>query len=163
MPAPMPCPRTRRAFTVLEVLAALAIFALAAVMLSSAYLNVLNGYEAAARGAQGDEDFAFARQQALREPDPRKLEEGGEFETAAGRRARWTARTEPTAIADVYRVEFTCEVSDPGRPGPERRTQSFLVLRPSWVTDPGLRGKLKEQTKTRILELQTRLQEGRTP
>lgn len=151
-----PHPRAARGFTVVEVLAALSIFAFAAVMMASAYLNVLNSYEAAARGAVVDEDFTFARQQALREPDPRRLAEGGEFETAGGRRAKWSAEIAPTTIADVYQVTFSCELTSTDASGPERRSQSFLLLRPTWVTDAGVRGRLKEETKTRILELKTK-------
>lgn len=150
-----------RAFTLLEVLVAMTIFAMAAVMLASAYLNVLTSYEVVGRGVQINEDFAFARQQVLNEPDRKKVEEGGEFETAGGRRARWSAEIESTAVADVYRVAFTCEVSDPASPEPVRQTQSFLVLRPTWVIDAAERSKLKEDAKTRILELQTKLQASR--
>ncbi len=150
------------AFTLLEVLVALTIFAMAAVMLASSYLNVLNSYEAVSRGVQINEDFAFARQLVLNEPDRKKVEEGGEFETAGGRRAKWSATIEMSTVADVYKVTFTCEIADPTRPEPESQTQAFLLLRPTWVDDPGERGKLKEDAKTRILELQGKLQEGRT-
>lgn len=145
------------AFTLIEVLVALAIFAMAVVMLGSAYLNVLNSYEVVSRGVQINEDFAFARQQVLDEPDRKKIEEGGEFDTVGGRRARWRAEIESSTLADVYRVTFTCEISDPARPEPDTQTQTFLLLRPTWVVDPGERGKLKEETKARILELQGKL------
>ena len=147
-------------FTLLEVLVALTIFAMAAVMLASSYLNVLNGYEVVSRGVQINEDFAFARQLALNEPDRKKIEEGGEFETAGTRRAKWSATIESTTVADVYRITLTCEIADPTRPEPERQVQSFVVLRPTWVIDPGERGKLKEDAKTRILEMQGKLKEG---
>lgn len=156
----MPLGPLPEAFTLLEVLVAMTIFAMAAVMLASSYLNVLNSYEAVSRGVVINEDFAFARQQVLNEPDPKKLEEGGEFETAGGRRAQWSATVESTTVADVYRVTFSCTIDDPARPEPEKQEQSFLLLRPTWVTDPGERGKLKEETKTRILELQGKLQQG---
>lgn len=146
-------------FTLVEVLVALTIFAMAAVMLASAYLNVLNSYEVVSRGVQINEDFAFARQQVLNEPDRKKVEEGGEFETAGGRRAKWSVEIESTSVADVYRVAFTCELSDPAMPENARQTQKFLLLRPTWVIDPAERSKLKEDAKTRILEIQTKLQE----
>ena len=46
-----PKSKIRRAFTLLEVMVALAIFALAAVVLASAYLNILLGYEIAANAS----------------------------------------------------------------------------------------------------------------
>jgi general secretion pathway protein I len=149
-------------FTLLEVLMAMALFAMAAVMLASAYLNVLNSYETAGRAAQLNEDFAFARQLVLNEPDRKKVEEGGEFATAAGHRARWSVEIASTNVADVFRVAFNCEISDPVRQEPDRVTQSFLVMRPTWVIDAAERGKLKEEAKTRILELQGKLKAGQS-
>lgn len=147
-----------RGFTLLEVLVSLSIFAFAAVVLGSAYLNILNSYEAVSRGAQIGEDFAFARQLVLTEPDREKLERGGEFDTVSGLRARWNVEITSTNVADLFNVAFNCEISDPARPEPQRLVQTFRVLRPTWVIDPGERGKLKEEAKTRILELQGQLQ-----
>ena len=146
------------AFTLLEVLVALTIFAMAAVLLASSYLNVLTSYEVVARGVLINEDFAFARQMVINEPDRKKVEEGGEFETAGGRRAKWTAEIASTGVADVFAVTFTCEIADPTRTEPDRQTQSFHLLRPTWVEDAGERAKLKEDAKTRILELQQKQQ-----
>src|SRR5438876_635996 len=68
------------AFTLLEVLVALAIFALAAIVLGSAYLNIINSYDIVSRTAVTSEDVAYARQIVLAEPDRKKLEDGGEFD-----------------------------------------------------------------------------------
>src|SRR3954464_1270564 len=104
-----------RGFTLIEVLVGLCIFAMAAGVLGSAYLNVLTSYRGIARGTQVNEDFAFARQQVLTEPDRKKLEQGGEFDTVSGQRAKWSVVIESTTVADVYKVEFTCEIADPSR------------------------------------------------
>lgn len=146
-----------KAFTLVEVLVALAIFALTAVVLGSAYLNVLNSYEVVNRQAQVSEDVAYARQLVLNEPDRAKLELGGEFESTGGRHARWGVEIEPTTMADLFRVNFTCEISDPSRPEPEKVVQRFVVLRPTWSIDPTERSKLKEDTRTRIFELQKKV------
>ncbi len=146
--------RRTRAFTLIEVLVALSIFALAVVVLGSSYLNVLNSYEAVSRGVQTGEDFVFARQLVLNQPDRDKVEEGGEFDTASGHRARWTAIIESTNVADLFAVTFTCEISDPVRPEPDRVVQKFRVLRPTWSKDLAERSKLREEAKTRILEMQ---------
>ena len=159
---PSPAARPRVAgFTLLEVLVSIAIFAFASVVLGSAYMNILNSYEAVSRGAQIGEDFAFARQLVLTEPDRQKIEQGGEFDTAAGRRAKWSVEIESTNIADLFNVGFTCEIADPTRLEPERLVQTFRLLRPTWVIDAAERGKLKEDSKTRILEVQGKLQEAR--
>lgn len=142
---------------------ALVIFGLAAAVLGAAYINVLNSYQVAARGMQINEDFAYARQIVLQEADPKKLEEGGDFTTADGRQARWSVEINPTNIADLFTVTFTCELPAPletqaaqsNHPAPpEKVVQSFTLLRPTWSTDAAERGKLKEESKRRILEIQ---------
>lgn len=142
----------------MEVLVALCIFAMAAVVLGASYLNVLLSYEAVSHVLLVNEDFAFARQIVLTEPDRKKLEEGGEFDTAGGQHARWSVEIESTNVADVFKVTFTCELSDPARMQPEKLAQTFTVLRPTWVIDAAERGKLKEDAKQRILEIQGKKQ-----
>lgn len=154
--------RARAGFTLLEVLVALSIFAMAVVVLGSGYLNVLNSYEVVSRGAQVREDFAFARQLVLREPDREKVEEGGEFDSAGGRRVRWTAEIESTNVADLFQVTFTCTVDVEGRTEPDRVVQTFRLLRPTWSTDPAERSKLRDEARTRIHELQGQLNPAST-
>lgn len=141
-------------FTLLEVLVALAVFALTAIVLGAAYLNILNSYEVVSRHSVVGEDIVFARQLVLTEPDRLKLEKGGEFETAGGRRAQWSVEITSTTMPDLFTVVFKCEVSDPNRPEPDRVTQTFTLLRPTWSIDPAERDKLRQETRTRILELQ---------
>lgn len=146
--------RSRRGFTLVEVLVALCIFAMAVVILGASYLNVLNSYEVVSRGMLVNEDFAFARELVLREPDRKKLEQGGEFETAGSRRAKWTVEIVSTATPNVFSVAFACEIMDPARTEPQKVVQTFTLLRPTWVIDVAEQSKLKEEMKTRILELQ---------
>lgn len=155
------CVTRRRGFTLLEVLAALMIFSVAAVVLAASYLNVLLSYDAVSRGAQVGEDFAFARQMLINQSDRKKVEEGGDFQTANGRRVTWRAEIHATEVPDVYQVAFTCEIEETGKPEPDKLTQVFRVLRPTWsAADPGEQGKIKEAMKTRITELQGQLKGG---
>ena len=55
----------RRGFTLIEVMVALMIFGLTAVVMGGAYLNVLNSYEAAQRSNLNEGEVSFARSQLL--------------------------------------------------------------------------------------------------
>jgi general secretion pathway protein I len=140
------------AFTLLEVLMALSIFALAAVVLGASYVNVLLSYQIAARSTQGDEDVKFARAQLLAIADPKKIEEGGDFDSTGGRRVRWSAQIESTETADLFLVHFLCEINDPATPDMPKIAQDFRVLRPTW-SDPAERDKLRQDARQRIEEL----------
>jgi type II secretory pathway component PulJ len=150
--------RSRRgpgaAFTVLEVLVALSIFAMAAIVLASSYLNILNGYEVIARGTQSNADLAFARSIVLNEADRTKLEQGGQFDTADGNRLTWSVEITSTNMPELFNVALTCEMNDATQHASEKSVQTFTVLRPTWVVDAAERDKLREDAKQRILELQ---------
>jgi prepilin-type N-terminal cleavage/methylation domain-containing protein len=156
----LPPRRTAAAFTLVEVLVALAIFALSAILLAGAYVNVLTSYDLVSRGAQTSADLAFARSLVLTEPDRTKLEQGGEFDTAAGRRAKWSVEILSTTTADLFTVNFTCEISDPTATEPEKTVETFTLLRPTWSIDPAERSKLREDAKTRIFDLQGKKKSG---
>lgn len=147
------------AFTLLEVIVALAIFALAAVVLGAAYVNVLNAYAAVARGNQADEDVRFARSLLLAEPDHDKAEQGGDFASTTGRSVKWHAKIESTNTADLFAVTFTCELAaDPADGGGTRTvTENFMLMRPTWA-DPTENTKLKQDMQDRIAKLQGRTQ-----
>ena len=143
-----------RAFTLVEVLMAIAIFALSAVILASAYVNVLNSYLVVERTAQSTADLTFARSLVLTEPDRKKLEQGGEFDTTDGRHAKWEVEILSTSTADLFTVNFTCTIAALGEPEPQKTVQTFMLLRPTWSIDPAERAKLRETAKNRILEMQ---------
>ena len=146
-----------RGFTLLEVLVALAVFAMSAVVLASAYINVLNAYNVVGRGNDRDENLRFARSQLLAEPDRKKAEQGDDFEAGDGVRVKWTATIEQSTTADLFRVVFVCDVSDPNSKLPQTpTTETFMLLRPTWSegTDTA---KLRGDAKQRILELKKKL------
>ena len=124
---------SQRAFSLLEVLAALAIFALMAVVLASSYVNVLNSYAAAARGRDADEDAAFACQQLLLEPDVEKARQGDQFDTVDSRHVSWSATIDPTTTSDLFTVTFTCVVSGAGQTDDKKIVRTFTILRPDLV------------------------------
>ncbi len=141
-------------FSLVEVLVAMTIFALAAIILGSSYVNVLNSYAVASRTAASSEDLAYARSLVLTEPDITKLDQGGEFDTASGRHAKWSVEITPTTTADLFTVAFTCEFTAANSGDPEKISETFMLLRPTWSIDPAARSQLRQDAKTRILEMQ---------
>ncbi|MGA3007056.1 MAG: type II secretion system protein [Opitutaceae bacterium] len=142
----------RGGFTLLEVLVALAIFVMAAVVLGSAYLNVLNAYDLAQRASERNGDLEFARSLLLAEPDHDKAEQGGAFDSANSRHVTWHAQIEPTDTVDVFSVAFTCEIDDPAAHGPDTITENFMVLRPTWSV-PTERSALQATVQAKIAKL----------
>lgn len=124
--------RARAGFTLLEVLAALAIVAMAAIVLGTAYVNVLLGYAHAERSTRVDADVRFAREILFRLPDLEAVEDGDDFETADGRRILWRAEVAPTRVPDLFDVEFTVEVIDENQGEGEVVVERFRLLRPTW-------------------------------
>ena len=147
-------PRAAAGFSLLEVLVALMIFALSAIVLGSTYVNILNSYEAVARGNTRDEDVAFARAQLLAQTDRAKVEAGAEFDSLENRHVRWSATLASTAMPDLFIVTFFCEVSDTTKGGDaQKTTQTFTVLRPTW-SDAAEKTQLRQAVRDRIAELQ---------
>ncbi|MEI8088075.1 MAG: prepilin-type N-terminal cleavage/methylation domain-containing protein [Opitutaceae bacterium] len=147
-------PRYASGFSLLEVLVALMIFALSAIVLGSTYVNILNSYEAVARGNTRDEDVAFARAQLLAQPDRAKAEAGAEFDSLENRHVRWSATLASTVMPDLFTVTFLCEVTDMTKGGDaQKTTQTFTVLRPTW-SDAAEKTQLRQAVRDRIAELQ---------
>ena len=140
-----------RAFTIIEVLAALAIFATAAIVLGAAYVNVLNGYAHAERATKVDADLRFAREILFRQPDLDLVEEGDEFESADGRRVIWRAIVEPTLVADLFEVEFEVELIDENTGEGETVTERFRLLRPTW-SENNDRDQLRQEARDNLTQ-----------
>lgn len=128
--------RRRRAFTLIEVLVALAIFAIAAVALGAAYVNLIQTH-AALRDRDGSEsDLAWAREALLAEPDRATAERGGDVVLPDGRAASWRAVIEPAAVSDLFDVVLEVTAPPPGGSGDlVRRSEKLRLLRPTWSTE----------------------------
>ncbi len=146
--------QSRRGFTLIEVLISLAIFALAAVVLSAAYLNIISSYSDMGARQQNEEDWKWLRLTVLFEPDRKKIEDGGRIVLPEGQQLVWTAKIDPTDVADLFRVTLTGETAQTTGPEAWKRSQTLQLLRPTW-SDPAEREKLREVTRQRLLKQRT--------
>ena len=142
-------PARPSAFTLIEVLVSLAIFALAAVVLGATYVNVLTSYDAVSRRNEHEQDVRFLRAAVLGEPDRKVVEKGGDLPLPETRTGHWEAKVEEAGVADLFRVSFHCEIRDPARAQPWVQDEAFMLLRPGW-SDPVLRDKLRQAATERL-------------
>jgi general secretion pathway protein I len=141
-----------KGFTLIEVMVALMIFALTAVVLGGAYVNVLNSYEVARRANVNDEDVSFARSQLLAQSDLPTAQAGAEFDDDK-RHVKWTAEIDPAETTDLFTVTFTVVLTEPGSAPAKTVVETFMLLRPTW-SDPSARTTLRQAAASRIAVVQ---------
>lgn len=123
---------TADGFSLIEVVVALALFAMAAVVLNSSFVNALLARE---RGLSNDRlhaDIQAVRLQLLLEPNLEDAEDGGRYETLNSGTANWEASVEPTNLIDLFHVQLQIEFSDPQDDQAATHTESLYLLRPTW-------------------------------
>ncbi|HUG10671.1 MAG TPA: type II secretion system protein, partial [Opitutaceae bacterium] len=99
-----------RAFTLIEVLLAVALFAIAVVVLAGAYVNVIEGVESVRSDRAFEQELRWIREKVLLETDLEKVEEGDEVPTPDFGNARWEAVVEPTGVADLFLISLHVEM-----------------------------------------------------
>ncbi len=141
-----------RAFSLIEVLVALAIFALAAVGLGAAYSNVLLGRQALKQYDVGAEDMARCRAALLETVNFDDIEVGGDIYLPDDRMARWQGKVEPTAVSDLFAVTLSAEIQkETGGEFIPMKEETRLLLRPSWSTASD-RKVIRDAAKERLLK-----------
>jgi prepilin-type N-terminal cleavage/methylation domain-containing protein len=142
----------RRAFTLVEVLVAIALFAIISAVLYESAMNGLLALDALQRETEQFDDLRFVRSQILQEADLDEFEEGGEVETLDSGTVRWEAIVEPTATLHLFRVELFMEF--PGEEGsfePRIVNETLHLLRPTW-SEPADATELLEDARERITD-----------
>ena len=122
----------RRAFTLIEALLAITLFASAAVVLSSAFVNALMAREFGNHNAMLEGDIRAVRLQLLLEPNREDAEDGNDIDTMNSGKASWKAEIEPTSVVDLFQVNFQIEFLDPPENQPASYSEILYLLRPSW-------------------------------
>jgi len=120
------------AFTLIEVVIAVAVFAMAAVVLSSTFVNALLAREAGQSNDRFHSDVQAVRLQLLLEPNLDDAEDGGRIETLSNGDANWSAQIEPTNVVDLFRVRLFVEFSDPAEERFRDYSETLFLLRPTW-------------------------------
>ncbi|MEM0966851.1 MAG: prepilin-type N-terminal cleavage/methylation domain-containing protein [Verrucomicrobiota bacterium] len=137
------------AFTLPEVLLALALLTVAAVAVGGAVRSSLDLLTRARFVEQPPIGFSIAMDALLKTQSVDAAEEGDRINLPDGETVRWNADVEDTGIPDLFRVSIEIEVGD--REG----TREVLLFRPSWSNAID-RGPLMEDARR---DIEDRLEE----
>jgi general secretion pathway protein I len=141
----------RRAFTIIEVLISMAIFAMAVTVLAGGYLNVLGGYEQAKQIMTSDHDLQFVRSQVMAMTDSTSNLQGS-YVNVDGVNVSWNieAPVPNVVVPDLFAVTYTCLIDDGTKP--VTTTESFWIERPTW-SDPDTQSSLRTSSSALIKAL----------
>lgn len=143
--------RHSKGFSLIEVVIAVALFAMAATVLSSTFVNALLAQE---RGHSNDirnADIRAVRLQLLLTPNLDDAEDGAELETLSNGEATWRAEIEPTNVVDLFRVELFIEFLDPQEEQAATHQETLYLLRPTW-SESSERSDLLQEKKEDLLD-----------
>ncbi len=121
----------KQGFTILEVLVAVVIFAGAATVLVSSYVNILSNFEASRLKANFDEELAYVRGELQTISDIEEAEDGLDFDMGNGVTGNWYSEIEMTEIPNLFTVNLFVDMRDADGER-QQLEQLFYLLRPSW-------------------------------
>ena len=140
-----------QAFTFIEVMVALAIFAFAGLVLASAYVNVLSAQQAVLRRDPHASDRLLVHQALQAEPSPDKVAAWNELALPDDRTARWRATLAATPVADLFDVTLEIELTDADGRRLPTITENCRLLRPTW-SQPGDRETLRAAARSKLAQ-----------
>jgi len=129
----------RSAFTLLEVLLALGLFALASAVLVESVRNTLMAYESVRPDSQREQFFRFMLRSIVAIEDRAEMEDGGDWKLPDDSRADWEVEIEDGEMLNLFRANIVITLQADrfgGGEGDERRFEVFL-FRPDWEMEDG--------------------------
>lgn len=138
--------RIRSAFTLLETVAALALFVLCSGVLLQTIGNARTAVDSTWRADVEDADLRLVFQKILGAPDASSAVREGRMSTISGGHLFWKTQVEPTDTVDLHRVTVALvREEEPGRR--EEKTVVLYALRPAW-SDPVRREELLSRLRS---------------
>lgn len=144
-------PSSKRGFTLIEVVIAVALFAMAATVLSSTFVNALLAREHVQNHDLRNSDIRAVRLQLLLTPNLEDAEEGDQLETLNSGEATWSAEIEPMEVVDLFRVILQIELLEPLEDQETTYSEELYLLRPTW-SESGERSELLQEKKDDLLD-----------
>lgn len=146
---PSQTPSNDNGFSLIEVTLALAIFAMAVVVLSQAYINGLMSVEAVKNQNPHEADLAWIRKKVLTLETREEVLRGGDIPTLNSGLAGWKATLGQTEVLDLHQLNLTINFPESDH---TTYTEQIYLLRPTW-SDPLEKSALLTQSREKIKAL----------
>ncbi|MGE9296446.1 MAG: prepilin-type N-terminal cleavage/methylation domain-containing protein [Puniceicoccales bacterium] len=126
-------------FTLLEVLLALGLFAIASAALVQSASDALRAYDVVRTDSEREQMYRYLLRSIVSIEERDEMEDGGDLRLPDDTRADWEAEIEDGEMVDLFRVLITIELeSDRFSSGDEEvRTFEVLLFRPDWQMEDG--------------------------
>ncbi|MEC9122554.1 MAG: hypothetical protein VX969_00285 [Verrucomicrobiota bacterium] len=153
-------PQGSSGFMLLEVLIALALFALSAVFLVDGVGTISRAIREMKNTRELEQDLIWVRDQIFQESDYEKIEEGGDITAPTMGEIRWETEVEmSTEVLDVFKVTLMLEYEGNSDFNVEagERTSVMYLFRPTWSQNSDFsreRNDVLEEKRDKIRELQ---------
>lgn len=141
-----------KGFSLIEVLIALALFAIASNIIGSAFINALLSREKNNDNSYRDIAVQTARKQLLLEKNIDDAEDGGSVETLELGEVDWYAEIIPTDMVDLFEVNLFIEFFDVKDDQSSNYNETLLLLRPTW-SESDERSSLLQDKKEDLLDI----------
>lgn len=142
--------QTASAFTLLEVLLALALFSIASALLVQSATDALRAFEAVKGNANEEQFYRFVLRQALAVENQEEFEDGNDVLLPDERSAHWEAEVEDAGMVDLYQARITVEIEGDrfsSRDDAEPRVYAVYLYRPQWSAVDGDRADILEDRR----------------
>ena len=140
-----------RAFSLIEVVVALAIFAIAIGVMAQAVNNAMFASEVVQRDTENEQFFRFAVRQVLQIEERAEVESGGTFPLPKGGDISWQAELQDTDILDLFHLTVDMELREDAWGSAEdleHYSESIYVWRPAWSHADDRRSLLQAKQET---------------
>ncbi len=141
-----------KGFSLIEVLIALALFAIASNIIGSAFINALLSRERNNDNSYRDIAVQTARKQLLLEKNIDDAEDGGSVETLELGEVDWYAEIIPTDMVDLFEVNLFIEFFYVKDDQSSNYNETLLLLRPTW-SESDERSSLLQDKKEDLLDI----------
>lgn len=119
--------RPRQGFSLIEVLLAMALFAVSMYLITQSFTNTFIALDTLQNNNDTESNARLVRQHVFTINERDKLEDGGEFPLPNGEKANWDIEITESNLVDLFRCELTITFKDS-----EPQTSEHWLLRPAW-------------------------------